>query len=469
MADCSQCVFKTSSRKALREHAKVHDTTERNYRCTTCGYVCLSHSTLKSHLKMHCDDRPFRCPHCSYSSKQNSNMLMHMRRRHKQKSRQMVRDADGEEKPTAVIDVQVAVKRSFPCELCEATFVREDSLKAHVRCHRQSDATLDDDGGQMQPSVLSVDDVGGGGSDLTVDCCHTQTDNVDELSDGHYSIIQNSRSAADSADDITLQQAGEPTRLLITNRQSSQCRTSRPSMAETSAAQTAPSCILQPDIYIDAFINVATSANLVAFMQNNQNMAVEDNMHNITVSSHEAHVVEGLTTTTEQLAERYGIATQPIVSTQHQLMLESSAMDSSNELEIALIQRLGIEQQPQQTAAVIPQYVLQQYGISSSCLDIGIDADLTTAVQQPFTVPFLLPMTSVRNSTICYPPGTDSRQLVTFQINQDEFVTSFQHPQLTTEAGMPAYVSLLIVSLVCRVLDLVTSQCSPVFIDNESE
>jgi hypothetical protein len=154
--ECDLCEFVSSSRKAFREHAKVHDT-ERPVKCPTCSYQCSSKSALKNHIRVHSSDKPYTCDFCAYSSKQNGNVKLHVKRKHSdmlwfkrkmgtKKSKSALKaekqpissgDEDIEEPAHPRSKFRARCKQEYACTLCSASFVRQDSLRSHVRQHRE--------------------------------------------------------------------------------------------------------------------------------------------------------------------------------------------------------------------------------------------------------------------------------------------------------------------------------------------
>lgn len=69
---------------------------------------------FKSHLKIHCDERPFKCNHCDQSFARCHDLKRHANIHNKN------------------------TKEISKCEICKKTFSRPDSLSRHVRmntCH----------------------------------------------------------------------------------------------------------------------------------------------------------------------------------------------------------------------------------------------------------------------------------------------------------------------------------------------
>lgn len=150
---CNYCDFQTSSRKLLREHKKIHDTTH-PVKCPTCNYCCANNSALKAHMRIHSDERPFNCNFCSYSSKQSGNVKTHVRKKHPEKmlgdrkpGRTIIKKgaravSTNTPSPTKTredrgygFNLKPNCKKTFSCNICSAAFVREDSLRSHMRQH----------------------------------------------------------------------------------------------------------------------------------------------------------------------------------------------------------------------------------------------------------------------------------------------------------------------------------------------
>uniref|UniRef100_UPI00398F8A11 zinc finger protein 64 isoform X2 n=1 Tax=Pristiophorus japonicus TaxID=55135 RepID=UPI00398F8A11 len=134
---CPQCDFQCGNKSTLRQHTRTHQP-DKPIRCLHCTYSCSSKGSLKVHERIHCEDRPFRCKFCSFDSKQRSNLLMHLKKHHKGKDKLSSgkKDVDGQKQGSSRLVVKLDAKKPFRCDMCEASFVREDSLRSHKNQHR---------------------------------------------------------------------------------------------------------------------------------------------------------------------------------------------------------------------------------------------------------------------------------------------------------------------------------------------
>ncbi|KAL1020602.1 hypothetical protein UPYG_G00002290 [Umbra pygmaea] len=148
---CPDCDFQCPNKTALRQHSREHRPTQ-PIRCSKCTYSCSSKGALKVHERIHSEDRPFKCDFCSFATKQRSNLVIHKRKSHADKPEKGAAVCGkggkpgvctGEESPKPVSSryrAKLEATRAFRCDLCQASFVREDSLRSHRKQHRDSDS-----------------------------------------------------------------------------------------------------------------------------------------------------------------------------------------------------------------------------------------------------------------------------------------------------------------------------------------
>ncbi|KAL7985577.1 hypothetical protein Chor_004147 [Crotalus horridus] len=136
---CLVCKFQCGNKTSLRQHLRTHQP-EQAVKCSECCYSCSNKATLKVHERIHSKDRPFKCEFCRFDTKQRSNLTTHVKKAHPDKVR--IREnisGQGEgDRPKEGNSRQVAkleAKKAFRCDFCEASFVREDSLRSHKRQH----------------------------------------------------------------------------------------------------------------------------------------------------------------------------------------------------------------------------------------------------------------------------------------------------------------------------------------------
>lgn len=156
---CPECEFQCGNKTSLRHHLRTHQP-EQPVKCLQCNYSCSNKAALKVHERIHCDDRPFKCDFCSFDTKQRSNLTTHMKKAHgdKVKSKKETTEKKDGDKPKQGSSRQVAkldAKKAFKCGLCEASFVREDSLRSHKKQHSEYNGTKNTEMAVLQLHVDS--------------------------------------------------------------------------------------------------------------------------------------------------------------------------------------------------------------------------------------------------------------------------------------------------------------------------
>lgn len=101
----------TSSSKTGSYHNQLLNSHGKQFQyfCPECGKGFMKTGELKSHLRVHSDERPFPCNACSMSFKQLSHLKRHER-------------IHTGEKP-------------FACSICDKSYTRSDRLKDHMKVH----------------------------------------------------------------------------------------------------------------------------------------------------------------------------------------------------------------------------------------------------------------------------------------------------------------------------------------------
>ena len=84
--------------------------------CNSCPKKFTTASTLRSHVRIHTEEKPFECGECGRCFSQNNHLSSHRERVH----------------------ASVAEDKPFSCQICPKAFASRNGLMQHHRVHPQA-------------------------------------------------------------------------------------------------------------------------------------------------------------------------------------------------------------------------------------------------------------------------------------------------------------------------------------------
>lgn len=147
---CGRCDFVANNRKQLKDHEKSHS--ETLLHCEICQHITTSTTSLRQHMLLHSQEKPFQCRYCSFTCKTTGNLRYHVRNKHGCDVSKMSKKASVPILPNNPSSNKIRSSlsntngrkssrpncyRSFKCNECGSGFVREDSYRSHVRQHEK--------------------------------------------------------------------------------------------------------------------------------------------------------------------------------------------------------------------------------------------------------------------------------------------------------------------------------------------
>eukprot|EP00057_Strongylocentrotus_purpuratus_P002134 XP_003723902.1 PREDICTED: zinc finger protein 2-like [Strongylocentrotus purpuratus] len=132
----SQCKICLKSSIHLKSHMKVH-TSERPFKCSVCDKGFIERRHLKSHMRSHTGEKPFACSVCQKAFSQPTHLTYHLRTHTgiKPFSCETCGRSFGRKRDLTVHMRIHTGERPFACKLCDKTCSTQRSLTLHMRGH----------------------------------------------------------------------------------------------------------------------------------------------------------------------------------------------------------------------------------------------------------------------------------------------------------------------------------------------
>lgn len=144
--ECDECESTLSTASNLKTHKLTIHGGERQFKCSTCGYLAHTESILKTHFKVHTEEYPYKCDVCDYASKWSSNLKKHKvcHNKHNAEGHRQVKCGKCE----SILTSAITLKRHqikfhggvnvFKCSKCGYLAFSESKLKKHLKVHTEN-------------------------------------------------------------------------------------------------------------------------------------------------------------------------------------------------------------------------------------------------------------------------------------------------------------------------------------------
>ena len=136
---CKVCHKSLKSLATLKSHMKIHTDNKRlEFKCDICHKVYMKKVTFESHQRYHTGEKPFLCIKCGLTFHSMNSLQCHEIKFHEKKKRKTCDICNKSFYDSYTLNRHKKThvnEKPFICDVCNKGFKRKDLLAAHLKIH----------------------------------------------------------------------------------------------------------------------------------------------------------------------------------------------------------------------------------------------------------------------------------------------------------------------------------------------